>query len=96
MTRYQAAIDAGADVTGWINATKTARDRAQAALRSMPSAPRRMTRQEIADVIDRFASLVTVNPRRRSRRQGRDLQRPQSGPYLPAGNARNSRNSAAS
>jgi site-specific DNA recombinase len=62
MTRYQAAIDAGADiteVTKWINATKTDRLTAEAILRGT-SAPTRMTRTEVAGVIERFTSLVAV------------------------------------
>jgi site-specific DNA recombinase len=63
MARYQAAIDAGADiteVTRWINATKAERIQAEAALRSANASPRRMSRQEITEVVEHFASLVAV------------------------------------
>jgi site-specific DNA recombinase len=63
MARYQAAIDAGADiteVTQWINTTRADRIQAEAALRTTTASPRRMTRQEITDIIDHFASLAAV------------------------------------
>jgi site-specific DNA recombinase len=62
MTRYQAAIDAGADiteVTRWINTARADRLRAEAVLRGT-TAPARMTRHEIAAVIERFTSLAAV------------------------------------
>jgi site-specific DNA recombinase len=62
MARYQAAIDAGADiteVTRWINATKADRLRAEARLRGI-TRPARMTRDQINSVVERFTSLVAV------------------------------------
>jgi site-specific DNA recombinase len=63
MARYQAAIDAGADiteVTQWINTTRADRIQSEAALRTTTASPRRMTRQEITDIIEHFASLAAV------------------------------------
>jgi site-specific DNA recombinase len=62
MARYQAAIDAGADiieVTKWINATKTDRLAAEIIARGTTAAAR-MTKTEIAAIIERFTSLVAV------------------------------------
>lgn len=63
MTRYQAAIDAGADileVTKWINAAKTDRIQAEAALRTRSATPARMTKDQITAIIEHFASLAAV------------------------------------
>jgi len=63
MTRYRAAIDAGGDIgeiTSWINQAKAERLQAEAALRTAPAAPRRLTRQEINTIVERFASLAAV------------------------------------
>lgn len=63
MARYRAAIDAGGDIdeiTGWINQAKAERIQADAALRAAPATPRRMTRQEISTIVERFASIAAV------------------------------------
>ena len=63
MARYRAAIDAGGDleeITGWINEAKAERRLAEAALRAAPTAPHRLTREEIRAIVDRFASLAAV------------------------------------
>jgi hypothetical protein len=63
MARYQAAIDAGADiqeVSRWINATKAERLAAEAMLRSTSDAPGRMSRDEIAALVHRTASVTAA------------------------------------
>ncbi len=62
MGRYQEAIDSGADiteVTKWINAAKADRLAAEAILRGA-TAPARMTKSEIASIIEHFTSIVSV------------------------------------
>ncbi len=66
LARHRAALEAGADpaiVTQWIAETQTERAVAVAALdrARQPSSPRRrMTRQEIKDLIDALGGLLTV------------------------------------
>jgi site-specific DNA recombinase len=63
MARYQAAIDAGADVqeiSRWINAAKAESLAAVAALRSTSDAPGRMSRDEVAILVDRTASVTAA------------------------------------
>ena len=62
MARYQAAIDAGADiqeVISWINTTKASRLQAESMLRTT-EVPARMTREEVAALVHRTASVTAV------------------------------------
>jgi site-specific DNA recombinase len=63
MGRYQVAIDAGGDIqviSRWINATKTERLAAEAVLRDTSHAAARMTRDEIAALVHRTASVTAA------------------------------------
>jgi site-specific DNA recombinase len=63
MGRYQVAIDAGGDIqeiSRWINNTKTERLAAEAMLRATSHAPARMTREEIAGLVHRTASITAA------------------------------------
>ncbi len=66
LARHRAALEAGADpaiVTRWITETQTERAAAVTALdrARQPSSPRRrMTRQEIKDLVDALGGLLTV------------------------------------
>ena len=63
MARYQAAIDAGGDIheiSRWINKTKTERLAAEAMLRGTSHAPARMTRDDIAALVHRTASVTAA------------------------------------
>lgn len=62
MSRYKAALDAGADpveVTQWINAAKADRARAEGELRALGTS-KRMTRQEITQMITELGDLARV------------------------------------
>ena len=62
--RYRTALDAGAEpavVTGWIAQTQAERARAEADLHATQSTgPRRMSRTEIANLVQALGDIVTV------------------------------------
>ncbi len=63
MTRYQAVIDAGDDIqeiSRWINVAKAERLAAEATLRGTSHAPAQMTRDEIAVLVHRTASVAAA------------------------------------
>src|SRR5580692_10342404 len=63
MARYQAAIDAGGDVQEiirWINAAKAERLAAEGMVRGTSHAPARMTRDDIAALVHRTASVTAA------------------------------------
>jgi hypothetical protein len=65
LARYRAALEAGADpllVTGWIAQVRADRDRAEAELcgGARPSRPGRMSRDEIAALVESLGDIVTA------------------------------------
>ena len=63
MARYQAVIDAGGDIqeiSRWVNAAKAERLAAEATLRGTSHAPARMTRDDIAALVHRTASVTAA------------------------------------
>ncbi|MEU4427882.1 recombinase family protein [Actinoplanes sp. NPDC024001] len=61
--QYRAALDAGADpalVTGWIAETQTERVRLELQLTQAPKVPRRMTQDEIRQLVTALGDIVAV------------------------------------